>query len=121
VLDQRPIRGDFFVDKLGGWTEALLAAASAGIVLSRMRKEIHPSDIALFALFMLEIVGAMAITRSRIGTMRFAFWLFSFRVLADIAYMGVVHGDKLVRSTLGFPLVVAIYCWVRVRALKAHP
>jgi|GEM_PF-2950900 len=122
VQDERPIRGDYFVDKLGGWVEILLAAASLGIVaFVRFKKEITPSDVALASLFLLEIVGAILITRSKFGLMRVALWIFAFRVAAGLAYMGVVHGDKLARSTLGFPVVVAIYCWARIRALKERP
>jgi hypothetical protein len=121
VQDQRGIRGDYFTDRLGGWTQVLLALASLGIVLSRFRKEVLAADIVLAVLYALEVVGAIAITRSKLHLMRFALWIFIFRVVAGVALMGVVHGDKLARSTLGFPLVVAIYCWVRVRALERNP
>lgn len=115
------IRGDYFTDRLGGWFEVLLGAVSLGIVIARVRFGLKGSDELLGVLYLLEIVGAVAITRSKEKLMQFAFWLFAFRVLAGVAYMSVVHGDKLARSTLGFPLVVAIYCWVRIRALRAKP
>ncbi|HVT13528.1 MAG TPA: hypothetical protein VHE55_14785 [Fimbriimonadaceae bacterium] len=121
MQDGPQIRGDYFTDRLGGWFEALLAAVSLGIVISRIRFGIKSSDEVLGALYFLEIIGAVAITRSKERLMRFAFWIFAFRVLAGLGYMSVVHGDKLARSTLGFPVVVAVYCWVRIRALRTKP
>lgn len=72
-------------------------------------------------MYFAEILGAIAITRSKVKWMQVAFWIFALRVLGGIGYMSVIHGDKLARSTLGFPLVIAIYCWVRCRALRANP
>jgi hypothetical protein len=121
VYNQGGIRGDYFVDRLGGWTEVVLALASFGIVSYRIVHSAIASDVVLLVLYGLEIVGAIAITRSKLALMRIALWLFSFRVIAGVAYMAVIHGDKLARSTLGFPLVVALYCWVRVRKLTLEP
>jgi len=121
VQEKPEIRGDYFIDKLGGWTEVLLALTALGIVLTRFKSETKPADVALAVMFGIEVVGAIAITRSKLPLMQFAFWLFAFRVLAGLGYMSVVHGDKLARSTLGFPIVVGIYCWSRVRALRARP
>ncbi len=98
-----------------------MAAASFGIVISRMKAEVKPADVALAGMFLLEVVGSVLITRSRLGLMRAAFWIFVLRILCAFGYMGVVHGDKLARSTFGFPLAVLIYCWARVRALKERP
>jgi hypothetical protein len=121
VQEQKGVRGDYFTDRLGGWTEMVLALASLGIVLSRFKKGILAADVALCFMYFSEIVGAALITRSKLPLMRVAFWIFTLRVIEGIALMGVVHGDKLARSTLGFPFVVAIYCWVRIRALRAQP
>ena len=96
----------------------LLALTGFGIAVSRTSKVVVTSDLVLAGLFALEVVGAIAITRSKLPLMRFAMWLFTFRVLAGIAYMGVVHGDKLARSTLGFPFLVALYCLARVRNMS---
>jgi hypothetical protein len=112
------IRGDVFIDRLGGSTEMVLAAVSLAIACNRMRGAFLVADLALAGLFALEVVGAAAIFRSRLPAMRFALWLFVFRVGAGVGYMSLVHGDKLARNTLGFPLVVAIYCWARVRAMR---
>jgi hypothetical protein len=121
VQPQQEIRGEIFIDRLGGCTQVLLALAGFGITLSRMSKGVLISDIVLASLFALEVVGAIAITFSKLPLMRFALWLFSFRVLAGLAYMGVVHGDKLARSTLGFPFLVALYCFARVRGMRSAP
>lgn len=115
------MRGDYFVDRLGGWTEFLLATVSLLIVVSRLRKEPVLSDEILLVLFAAEIVGAILITRSKLPMMKVALWIFSLRVVAGLGYMSVVHGDKLARSTLGFPIVVAIYCFTRIRALRLRP
>jgi hypothetical protein len=120
VQTQREIRGEVFTDRLGGWTQVILALTGFGITLSRMSKEVLASDVVLATLFALEVVGAISITFSKLPLMRFALWLFSFRVLAGIAYMGAVHGDKLARSTLGFPFLVALYCFARVRNMRSN-
>lgn len=111
--------GEVFIDRLGGWTQVLLAGASLGIVLSRFSHGASTANAVLAGLFALEIFGAVAITLSRLGPMRVAFAIYGFRVLSALAYMSVVHGDKLARSTLGFTLVVFAYAWMRVRALSA--
>ena len=121
MKEQREIRGDYFIDRLGGWTEILLALTAFGITLTRLKSEPKGSDIALAVMFAAEVLGAFAITRSKLPFMRVALWIFSLRVLCGLAYMSVIHGDKLARSTLGFPVVVAIYCWSRVRFLRTKP
>jgi len=122
MRNQPPIRGDYFVDKLFGFAEALLAAVSLGIVVfARLAKVVHPWDVFLGACFLLEIAGAVLMMGSKERAMWGAFSVFCFRVLLGIGYMGAVHGDKLARSTLGFPLVFAVYCWLRARALQARP
>jgi len=121
VQGRRAIRGDYFIDRLGGWTEVLLALTSAGIACSRLRKGLLVADLALAGLYVIEILGALAITRSKLPLMRLALWIFSLRVVAGFVYLSAVHGDKLARSTIGFPIVVAVYCGIRVRALRAHP
>jgi hypothetical protein len=121
VQAQRGVRGDYFVDRLGGWTQVILAGVSFGIVLARFKVSFEIANVVLALLFFSEIVGAIAITRSKIGPMRFAYWIYVVRVLSAFAYMSVIHGDKLARSTLGFPVIVVLYCWARVRALKERP
>src|SRR5579862_967436 len=121
VDEKRGLRGDYFIDRLGGWTEVLLAATTLGIVLTRFKRDILPGDIAFAAMCVVEVAGAIAITRSKLTLMRLALWIFVLRVVGGMTYMSVIHGDKLARSTLGFPFVVALYCWARCRALKANP
>lgn len=110
------MRGEIFCDRLGAGTEILLAGAGLGI--TAFRKTFGMPDAISCGLFAMEIVGALLIARSRFGPMRLAMWLFVFRVVAGLAYVSVMHQDKLARSTLGFPVVVLAYCIMRTRAMK---
>ncbi len=110
------MRGDIFCDRFGGVVEIVLAGSSLGITL--FRKDFIAAYGAASALYGIEILGAILIMQSRLGAMRVALWLFAFRVLAGLAYLGVIHDDKLARSTWGFPVVVLLYCIMRVKALK---
>ena len=121
MQQSRGLRGDYFVDRLLGWTEVVLALVSFGIVLSRFRAGFNEANGLLAISFLVEAVGGLLIVPSKEPAMRAAFWIFVFRVAAGMAYMSVIHGDKLARSVLGFPFLFAIYCWVRLRALKANP
>lgn len=115
-MSEGGIRGEVFCDRLGACTEILLAGSSFGITV--FRKNFGLPDAFAAALYGVEILGAFLIMRSRLAPMRIALWLFAFRVLAGIGYLGAVHGDKLARSTLGFPIVVLAYCILRVRTMK---
>ncbi len=122
MYENRPIRGDYFMDRLGGCTAAVLAGAGLGIVLFNPKQPGTPASHAILAaLYGVEIVGAMMVARSKLPLMRLALLIFALRVVAGVAFMGVFHGDKLARSTLGFPILVAIYCFARVRSLRANP
>lgn len=121
MRDQIGVRGDYFIDRLGGWFEVLLAFVSLGIVLARFRLGFSAGNVVLAALYGVEIVGAILITRSRFSLMKIAYALFLIRVLAGIAYSGVIHPDKLAERTLGFPILIVVYCFFRVRALRSRP
>jgi hypothetical protein len=121
VQKQTGLRGDYFMDKFGAVVAVMLGLASLGITLWRLSQGSKGSDMVLAAMYAAEVVGAAAIFTSRRPAMQFAFWVLTIRVIAGMVYMGVIHKDKLAQSTLGFPAVEALYCWVRVRALKAKP
>jgi hypothetical protein len=109
------------MDKFGGIVAIILALASLGITLSRFANGAKTTDILLALMFAAEVAGAAAILPSKRAAMSAAFWILTFRVIAGVLYLGAIHNDKLARDTLGFPVVEAIYCWVRVRALKVKP
>src|ERR1043165_2153553 len=121
VQKQSWLRGDYFMDKFGSVIAVMLALASLGIALWRFSNGSKPTDALLSGMYVAETIGAILIFPSKRPLMRIAFWILTIRVIAGIAYMGSVHHDKLAQSTLGFPAVEALYCWVRVRALKAKP
>lgn len=109
------------MDKFGSVVAVMLALAGLGITISRFAPAVKSTDVALAGMFAAEAIAAAAIFVSKRSAMNFAFWVLVIRVFAGLLYMGVVHDDKLARSTLGFPAVEALYCWVRVRALTARP
>ncbi len=118
---QEGTRGDYFTDRLGGITAIILALVSLGIVISRFDGAPKQQDLMLAALYVLEIVAAGLILPSKRGAMNMAFWLMLVRVILGLIFVGVFRDDKLARTTIGFAMVEALYCWVRSRALLHRP
>ena len=118
MYDAKPIRGDFFVDRLVGYTTLALSLVVLGAAVYRLATTGHAATEGVrVALILAAMAGALAIVRSSREAFAVATCLFALRLAAGLAYLPQLATDRYLSMQLFFDLAMIAYCVLRGKAL----